>query len=91
MSRFSRRLSGVLRFQLVTLHCRVPNIAIEVNGEPREVKLGSSVGDLLVDLGFADRPVAVERNRHVVPRAEHPTTTIEDGDRLEVVSFVGGG
>ncbi|WP_233104091.1 sulfur carrier protein ThiS [Haliangium ochraceum] len=44
-----------------------------------------------MQLGLGDRRVAVERNREVVPRAEHASTTLSDGDTLEVVGFVGGG
>jgi sulfur carrier protein len=49
------------------------------------------VADLIVRLGFGDRRVAVERNREVVPRARHDDTRLEAGDRLELVTFVGGG
>jgi sulfur carrier protein len=49
------------------------------------------VAGLIGQLGFADRRVAVERNREVVPRAHHATTELVAGDRLELVTFVGGG
>ena len=42
-------------------------------------------------LGLAGKPVAVERNREIVPRAQHATTLLAAGDRLELVTFVGGG
>ena len=64
---------------------------LTVNGEPREIAEGSSVRDLLTSLGFGEAPVAVERNGAVVPRGEHPTTTLAAGDALEVVQLVGGG
>ncbi|MET0389940.1 MAG: sulfur carrier protein ThiS [Polyangiales bacterium] len=64
---------------------------IEVNGEAREVAAGISVSGLLLALGVGDGPVAVERNRDIVPRAQHATTELHDGDVLEVVHFVGGG
>lgn len=66
-------------------------IEVVVNGEPRTVAAGISVLALIAELGLAGRPVAVERNRDVVPKAHHATTTLADGDRLEVVTFVGGG
>jgi sulfur carrier protein len=66
-------------------------LAIVVNGEARSVAAGTTVAALLGELGFADRRVAVERNREIVPRAQHATTLLGDGDRLEVVTFVGGG
>jgi sulfur carrier protein len=64
---------------------------IEVNGERTEVPVGSTVTDLLVRLGLGGTLVAVERNEVVVPRAEHVRTALLDGDRVEVVHFVGGG
>lgn len=64
---------------------------IEINGEAREVQDGLTIRTLLDSLGLAERPVAVERNAGIVPRAEHGSTSIEDGDKLEVVQFVGGG
>ena len=64
---------------------------IEVNGESREVAARSTVRDLLVVLGIEGQLVAVERNRDIVPRASHATTELVEGDRVEVVQFVGGG
>ncbi len=64
---------------------------IQVNGEPREVAEGSSVRKLLDDLGVTQPHVAVELNLEVVPRAQHTATQLRDGDRLEVVTLVGGG
>lgn len=64
---------------------------IEVNGEPREVAQRTTVRELLVALGLGDTLVAVERNHEIVPRASHQSTEVEDGDRLEIVHFVGGG
>ena len=64
---------------------------IAVNGEARDVAAELTVSELLVALGIQAGPVAVERNREIVPRAEHATTTLREGDELEVVHFVGGG
>lgn len=66
-------------------------LSVMVNGEAREVPAGATVADLVVALGLTDRRVAVERNHEVVPRASHAHTALADGDRLEVVTFVGGG
>jgi sulfur carrier protein len=66
-------------------------VQLIVNGEPRVVDAGLTVRGLLDRLGFTDGPVAVEKNREVVPRAEHASTTLSDGDRLEIVHLVGGG
>ncbi len=66
-------------------------IEVIVNGERRHVAEGATIRDLLVALGLGARPVAVERNREVVPRARHDVTPLAAGDRLELVTFVGGG
>jgi sulfur carrier protein len=67
------------------------SIDVIINGETRTVPDGTTVTALIADLGLGDRRVAVERNREVVPRAQHATTVLVAGDRLEVVTFVGGG
>jgi sulfur carrier protein len=63
---------------------------IQVNGEPREVA-AATVLALVEELGLDVRKVAVERNLEIVPRSLHGVTPIADGDRIEVVQFVGGG
>ena len=67
------------------------SIDVVINGQSRTVTAGTTVAILIRELGLADRPVAVERNREVVPRARHASTVLADGDRVEVVTFVGGG
>ncbi|HXG60622.1 MAG TPA: sulfur carrier protein ThiS [Planctomycetota bacterium] len=62
-----------------------------VNGEPRDVRDGATLEDLVRELGLERRPIAVERNRRVVPRDRYAATRLEDGDRLEIVGLVGGG
>jgi thiamine biosynthesis protein ThiS len=64
---------------------------IELNGQVREVPDGFTVAALLHDLEIAQPHVAVERNLEVVPRARHAETVLQAGDRLEVVTLVGGG
>jgi thiamine biosynthesis protein ThiS len=66
-------------------------LRIEVNGEPREVPEGASVADLLRLLNLAAPKVAVERNQEIVPRSAWAATRLSEGDRLEVVHFIGGG
>ena len=66
-------------------------IAVVVNGESRTVIEGTTVASLLAELGLGDTRVAVECNREVVPRAQHASTVLAAGDRLELVTFVGGG
>ena len=62
-----------------------------VNGEERQVEPSTTVKQLLASLDLADTLVAVERNEEVVPRAQHESTELNEGDRVEVVHFVGGG
>ncbi|MEM8606736.1 MAG: sulfur carrier protein ThiS [Myxococcota bacterium] len=62
-----------------------------VNGEERHVEAETTVAALLTSLGLGDTLVAVERNEEVVPRAKHAATLLHEGDRVEVVHFVGGG
>jgi sulfur carrier protein len=62
-----------------------------VNGEERQVGQSTTVKQLLALLDLADTLVAVERNEEVVPRAQHESTELSEGDRVEVVHFVGGG
>lgn len=64
---------------------------IEVNGEQRELADGTTIATLLRELEVTQPHVAVEVNLEVVPRARHGETTLHDGDRLEVVTLVGGG
>ena len=66
------------------------NFEVYVNGEPQAVARGTTVAGLLAGLELSGR-VAIERNRNVVPRAEHDRVQLAPGDRLEVVTFVGGG
>ncbi|MCA3700858.1 sulfur carrier protein ThiS [Brevundimonas sp.] len=63
---------------------------IQVNGEEREVA-ARTVQGLIEELGFDIRKVAVERNLAIVPRSLHADTALTDGDRIELVQFVGGG
>ena len=64
---------------------------VVINGEDREVPEGLSVAGLLGLLGLGADRVAVERNLEILPRARWEGTTIQLGDRLEIVHFVGGG
>ena len=66
-------------------------IDVVINGQQRQVIAGTTISALIAELGLGDRPVAVERNREVVPRAQHASTVLAAGDRLELVTFVGGG
>lgn len=64
---------------------------VVVNGEERELPDPMSVAGLLVHLGVDQRFGAVEVNREVVPKSEHGTHALRDGDQVEIIRFVGGG
>ena len=64
---------------------------LEVNGEEREVEDGTSVRALVRELGLVPEQVAVERNRRLVRRDQFDSTELAEGDRIEVVTLVGGG
>ena len=64
---------------------------IQLNGHEREFAAQLSLAKLVEQLGMKEDRVAVELNRSIVPREMWPQTTLSEGDRLEVVHFVGGG
>lgn len=64
---------------------------VEINGERREVEDELTVRELIEKLSLAPERLAIELNRQVVRRADWPHTPLKDGDRLEIVHFVGGG
>ncbi|MGD0972809.1 MAG: sulfur carrier protein ThiS [Candidatus Korobacteraceae bacterium] len=61
-----------------------------INGEERQLEV-TTVSTLVEQLGMKADRVAVELNREIVPRADWPKTALRDGDKLEIVHFVGGG
>ena len=64
---------------------------VTVNGEVREVPQGTTLAVLLAELGHRVQFCAVERNRELVPRAEHADCKLAEGDELEIVTLVDGG
>jgi thiamine biosynthesis protein ThiS len=66
-------------------------IAIQLNGERREMPQGTTVAALLERVGLNAARVAVEYNLAILPRARWAETMVSDGDRFEIVQFVGGG
>jgi len=66
-------------------------MTVTVNGAPRSVADGLTLSQLVAELGLQKNPIAVELNRSVVPRDRHPETRLAEGDRLEIVTLVGGG
>ena len=66
-------------------------IRVHLNGEDREVAAGLSVQGLLESLALEPRLVVVERNREILARTRYDEVQVREGDRLELVHFVGGG
>ncbi|CAN5189411.1 sulfur carrier protein ThiS [soil metagenome] len=63
---------------------------VQVNGDTLDIAAGTILG-LVQELSLDPRKVAVERNLEIVPRSLHATTALSEGDRIELVVFVGGG
>ncbi|MCI8326291.1 MAG: sulfur carrier protein ThiS [Lachnospiraceae bacterium] len=63
---------------------------VQVNGEKMEAD-GKILIELLTENGYQKEKIAVECNEEIVPRAEYEKKILQDGDVLEIVSFVGGG
>lgn len=62
-----------------------------VNGEERSLRDGMTLGELVRELALEKRPIAVELNLAVVPKDRYGATRLTDGDRVEIVTLVGGG
>ncbi len=67
------------------------NTIFTLNGQTHAVAAGCSVAGLLAALGLQSHKIAVERNEAIVPRSLYTATRLEQGDRLEIVHFIGGG
>lgn len=67
------------------------DVRIVLNGDERDVPAKTTVRELLASLDIKTRAVAVERNLEIVPAAQHAACTLTEGDRLEIVTLVGGG
>lgn len=63
---------------------------VKINGESLELT-GKTVAEYLEQTNYDRNRIAIERNGQIVPKAAYAETKLEDGDCLEVVSFVGGG
>ena len=64
---------------------------LTINGQDRQFDSALTISSLLTHLGMKPDRVAVELNRELVPRDSWPSTQLSDGDKLEIVHFVGGG
>ncbi|HTF43625.1 MAG TPA: sulfur carrier protein ThiS [Terriglobales bacterium] len=64
---------------------------VQINGENRDFEESLPLSALVEQLGMKADRVAVELNRNIVPRTQWAETQVAEGDRLEIVQFVGGG
>ena len=64
---------------------------ITVNGERRSLEPGTSLGELVENLGLEGKRIAVEVNRDIVPRSEYDDYRLSDNDTIEIVNAIGGG
>lgn len=67
------------------------SISITVNGSERRITSGTTLRALIADLGLTGQPVAAEVNKAVVPFRRHAEHQLAEGDRVELVTLVGGG
>jgi thiamine biosynthesis protein ThiS len=66
-------------------------VRLTVNGEERSFARLETVAALVAELGLDGRKIAVERNLEIVPRSAYAATALAEGDRIEIVHFIGGG
>jgi len=76
---------------LLDFSCENSLMKVQINGESRNFDNSIPLSALLEQLGMKSDRVAVELNRNIVPRAQWAETQVSEGDRLEIVQFVGGG
>lgn len=64
---------------------------LKINGEASPQAIGQTVADYLAAHNIDARTIAVERNEDILPKEKYDTTTLQDGDAIEIVTFMGGG
>ena len=64
---------------------------LHINGEERRLDGVTTIASLILKLGLESKKVAIERNLEIVPRSTYAHTDLADGDRIEIVAFIGGG
>jgi sulfur carrier protein len=73
------------------LSAQINLITLNINGVSQTFSVALNAAELLAQLGYAGKRVALERNGEIVPRSTYATVQLADGDKLEVVVAVGGG
>jgi len=66
------------------------HISIQLNGEAQTVS-ARTLADLVVELDLEKRMIAIEKNLEVVPKSQYGVTSLQEGDRIELVHMIGGG
>ena len=66
-------------------------LTLQINGEQRQYPADINVAGLVAAMALAGKRFAIELNGEIVPKSRHPTTHLQNGDKLEVVIAVGGG
>ncbi|MDV2115135.1 sulfur carrier protein ThiS [Alcaligenes faecalis] len=64
---------------------------ITLNGQSKTLANSDTVGTLIIELGYENKRIAVELNGDIVPKSQHASTFIKEGDTIEIVVAVGGG
>jgi sulfur carrier protein len=88
--------SGVVALECKSFHHfhslgALSSVNVTVNGQLRQIPATATVADLLAEMQVSVRHVAVEVNLDIVPRSQHAQHSLSEGDRVEVVTLVGGG
>ncbi|MGH7337764.1 MAG: sulfur carrier protein ThiS, partial [Myxococcota bacterium] len=87
----ARHARRVAYHRTVATEPALATVGVTVNGEAHRTPADSRVTDLIEELGLAGRRVAIAIGREVVPRSEHATRRLREGDRVEILEAVGGG
>lgn len=66
-------------------------IAVLINGTSKEIKIGTTISQLVSQLNITDKKIALEANGEIIPRSQFGFRILEDGDQIEIVTAVGGG
>ncbi len=69
----------------------MPDISIQLQGKPHQISSGSSIQDLLEQVGLGSKPVVVERNKIALFPRDYVDTLLEDGDSIELITIAAGG
>lgn len=64
---------------------------ITLSGQSKTLQNSDTVGTLIIELGYENKRIAVELNGDIVPKSQHASTAIKEGDTIEIVVAVGGG